>query len=312
MPSTKPISGNIVPYVTLFNHSGNVDYKAMYALFQATAPFVDAAFVGGGTGQGWMLDPQDLGDIVKLAKGVFNPKPVIAAIWEVPLSCSQPIVRKGEDYAGVLKARGVDSLVIPPPITETPLGANDILQYYSRIDNLFGDIRKIVYNNPGLTHNPLTLPLSLDIASAVELGGYKDSSGDLGFLDSLLQLSEGWFDVYLGSEALAAQLFPDSNYQGKFKGVVGSTGNAAAEFMGELWNAYAQGNLERSRRLGDTLLEALPLINGPSNSEIVQRLTFALNSAGIGSPDTLYNPASDAAKGEVISGLKMLQDALKG
>ena len=304
------IAGNIVPYLTLFDEQGRVDLTAMELLFRATVKFVDVAFVGGGTGQGYMLHPRELADIVKVAKQVFQEKPVIAAVWQGRSIQTERGMfnREGSEYVTALRDASVDRLVIPPPISQEAGGRQSILAYLTHLSLTIEGNRVILYNNPGLTNHHLTMDLTRHARDILAVEGYKDSSGSIEFVDDLIANFYGKLDLHIGSEAVFAAVAGNERYKGKFKGIVGSTGNVAAKFMKQLWVAYLDGHDIDAYGSGRMLVEALPYMNGPNNSEIIPRLTHLVNEQGIGRQSP-YNEASEEARLYAGIGLRILNNA---
>ncbi|MGO4442164.1 5-dehydro-4-deoxyglucarate dehydratase [Mycobacterium sp. 2YAF39] len=154
--------------VTPFTETGTVDLEL---LAQHIAKGVDAGpggvFIACGTGEFHALEPQEFGDVVRVAaETVAGRVPVYAG--------AGGSVAQAKLFAQSAKANGADGLLLLPPyLVEVPAAG---LIAYTREVATATDLPVIVYNRNNARYNEAS---AIEVAKIPNVIGFKDGTGDL-------------------------------------------------------------------------------------------------------------------------------------
>lgn len=190
----------IPPLPTPFDHLGNLDAEAFRDLAQAIEPHVDGLLFYGSNGEGVHLTREERA--VGLA--IQTPqKPVMVGLMEETLT--QAAIALGE-----AESLGARVLVTPPRYYEANLGHDGLLRYFGGIADM-GKAEVWLYHVPANTKAQMPLPVVAELAKHHNIGGLKDSSGELArmaFYASqklALELYTGHAPTFLGALGLGAR-----------------------------------------------------------------------------------------------------------
>lgn len=190
----------IPPLPTPFDQNGRLDSEAFRALAQAIEPHVDGLLFYGSNGEGVHLTREERA----AGLAVQTPqKPAMVGLMEETLAQAAIAL---EEAARL----GAKVLVTPPRYYEANLGNEGLLRYFSGIADL-GKAEVWLYHVPANTKAQLPLPVVAELAKHPNIGGLKDSSGELArmaFYASQnlgIKLYTGHAPTFLGALALGAQ-----------------------------------------------------------------------------------------------------------
>ena len=189
----------IPPLPTPFDSKGHLDTAAFRELAQAIEPQVDGLLFYGSNGEGVHLTREERA----LGLAVQTPrKPAMVGLMEETLAQAAIALNEAESL-------GARVLVTPPRYYEANLGHEGLLRYFNGIADM-GRAEVWLYHVPANTKAPLPLAVVAELAQHPNIGGLKDSSGDLArmaFYTSQklgLKLYTGHAPTFLGALGLGA------------------------------------------------------------------------------------------------------------
>jgi len=231
------VRGIFPPVVTPFTTSEELDIPAFRTEVQYMLSLdITGITIGGSTGEGHALDPDELGTLVKVAvEEVAGKIPVVAGIIT---TTTRDAVRR----AKIARAAGARAVMVTPPIYQI---ASDegLVEFYGRIYGESG-MPIIIYNV--LPHAPVTPPVYLKIADTNPgLIATKESiGGSLETLTELLQTVGHKISVTWAHDWLL--------YPGFAIGATGSISGASAILPKHtivLWDAVQRGDVKTAQKM---------------------------------------------------------------
>ncbi|GIW26583.1 dihydrodipicolinate synthase family protein [Meiothermus sp.] len=190
----------IPPLPTPFDQNGHLDAEAFRDLAQAIEPHVDGLLFYGSNGEGVHLTREERA----AGLAIQTPqKPAMVGLMEETLAQAAIALSEAESL-------GAKVLVTPPRYYEANLGHDGLLRYFGGIADM-GKAEVWLYHVPANTKAPLPLPVVAELSQHPNIGGLKDSSGELArmaFYTSqklALKLYTGHAPTFLGALGLGAQ-----------------------------------------------------------------------------------------------------------
>ncbi|GIW32780.1 dihydrodipicolinate synthase family protein [Meiothermus sp.] len=190
----------IPPLPTPFDQNGNLDAEAFRDLAQAIEPHVDGLLFYGSNGEGVHLTREERA----AGLAIQTPrKPAMVGLMEETLAQAAIALSESESL-------GARVLVTPPRYYEANLGHDGLLRYFGGIADM-GKAEVWLYHVPANTKAQLPLPVVAELAKHPNIGGLKDSSGELArmaFYASqklALELYTGHAPTFLGALGLGAK-----------------------------------------------------------------------------------------------------------
>jgi len=242
------LRGIIVPIVTPFDSRGQVDTGALGEIVDFLIEGgVQGIFASGTGGEFFSLSLEEIEQVISaVAERVSGRVAVVANIAAIATDASVRLARHAE-------AAGVDALAILPPYYIRP-SKEEILRHFQEIASAV-HVPALAYNIPELTGVNLE-PRNLGdwCESIPNLVGVKDSTGDLLQALGYLERCPDGFRVFTGIEWLL--------HAGLASGLVGTVAgiaNFAPRLPVAVYDAFLQGDLERSLRLQRRLNAAGPI-----------------------------------------------------
>jgi len=240
-----PLSGIIPPLLTPLLTRDDLDVPGLERLIEhVLAGGVHGLFLLGTTGEAPSLSYRLRRELVERAcRQVAGRVPVLVGITDTSLVESVSFAQHSADC-------GADAVVVAPPYYLPP-SQPELLEYlFDLMPEL--PVPLMLYNMPGLTKVSFELPT---IAAAMEhdgILGIKDSSGDMKYVQGLLQLARGRADwsVLIGPEELTAEAV----LMGAHGGVSGGANLCPALFV-QMYESAAAGDLVRTRELQNRILD---------------------------------------------------------
>lgn len=158
----------IPPLPTPFDQNGHLDTEAFRDLAQAIEPHVDGLLFYGSNGEGVHLTREERA----AGLAIQTPrKPAMVGLMEETLAQAAIALSEAESL-------GARVLVTPPRYYEANLGHDGLMRYFEGIADM-GKAEVWLYHVPANTKAQLPLPVVAELAKHPNIGGLKDSSGEL-------------------------------------------------------------------------------------------------------------------------------------
>ncbi len=222
----------IPPLPTPFDQNGHLDAEAFRDLAQAIEPHVDGLLFYGSNGEGVHLTREERA----AGLAIQTPrKPAMVGLMEETLAQAAIALSEAESL-------GAKVLVTPPRYYEANLGNDGLLRYFGGIADM-GKAEVWLYHVPANTKAQMPLPVVAELAKHPNIGGLKDSSGELArmaFYTSqklALELYTGHAPTFLGALGLGA------------KGGILAVSNLAPKPYREMLNLWQAGRVAEAQAL---------------------------------------------------------------
>ncbi|MBV7337546.1 dihydrodipicolinate synthase family protein [Chloroflexi bacterium TSY] len=249
------LQGIIVPIVTPFDKSGQIDAAALKRVVDhLIAHGVSGLFPGGTTGEGFLLTSDE--------RRLLSETVVEAAAGRVPV-----IVHTGTpttaDTLGLTKhaqAVGAQAVAILPPYVYHH-SDEALLRHYVTVAQSVPEFPIFLYNFPAISHNTISAELILRLRNeAPNIIGMKDSSGSLETLAQVVAATNGQFNAINGGDGQALMALAMG-----FDGCVSGNANVVPELMVNLYEAALAGDLATARILQQKLNQVRTILGDGGN-----------------------------------------------
>jgi len=242
----KKFTGIIPPVITSFDKNGNFDEKAQRGLIRFLAEHVDGFYPCGTYGSGPLMTTDER---KRVAEVVIEEKGKRFVIVHV----GSATTRESVELAKHAQSAGAEGVGAIPPFYFDYTQEQLIDHYKALIDAV--DIPVFLYNNPGLSGNPI-VPETLMTLADYGLAGVKDSAFDLvNFYNYLLAVKKPNFAFIVGTEAIAA-----SALDAGACGVIAGLANCFPEFMAEFYQIWKQGDPKKSAEMQLKVMQARSIL----------------------------------------------------
>jgi len=227
---------------TPFREAGDLDLDA----FEAHVRWLDEAgldgvFVAGTTGEGVLLEHDEVEALTQRAASAAGSLRVIAQVGRPSTDATVSLARRA-------LAAGADAVAayVPwfYPITQVQVRA-----HFLAVLEAAGDAPAYLYNIPPRTVNDLEPALAGELARA-GFAGMKDSTGDLARHEAYLEAvrGDGEFEVYTGTEPLIT-----ASVRAGATGSINGLSNCRPELFIALRDALAAGDEAAAARAQDEI-----------------------------------------------------------
>ncbi len=179
-----------------------------------------------------LSDDQKERAIAIVVSEVAGQVPVIAGTGEPGTRRAVAMTRRAAQL-------GADAAMVVPPYYN-PLNNAGVVAHYRALVQA-GDLPVVLYNIPGCTKVTIDLDVACELAVEPGIIGIKDSGGNFGYFQSLVQRLPAGFTVVTGSDNL---LFASLAVGGS--GSIGPGANVAPQWFVALWNAAREGRTEEA------------------------------------------------------------------
>jgi 4-hydroxy-tetrahydrodipicolinate synthase len=255
---------------TPYGPDGSLDLDAFDAHIAWLAEEgIDGVFVAGTTGEGVLLEHDEIGALVERAVG--GSLRVIAQI-------GRPSTRATVALAGRAIAAGADAVAAYVPWFY-PVSAVQLREHFLALLRTAGDTPAFMYNIPPRTVNDLDPSLAGELASA-GFAGMKDSTGDFARHEAYLDAvsGNGSFELYTGTEPFVLR-----SVRAGAAGSITALANCAPELFAGLRDALAAGDEAEAGRLQDeiTLLKEQTRAEESTVAAIKRRVRERLAQRGV-------------------------------
>lgn len=288
------------PLVSPFDENEDLDLKAFRkeVEFYLTHDEFTGVCIGGSTGEGYSLEAEEVGALVKAAQDVVAGRiPVMAGIIT---TTTRKAVRAGQAAA----AAGAQALMVTPPIAQSNR-PEDLYDYFASIHRETG-LPIMTYNV--VAGNPVDPQLMLRMAeNPAETGlfGAKESVGSsLNWLAELLET--------IGDKIAVTWAHDWLLYPGLAVGAVGSVSGAAAVMPKHsiaLWDAVQKQDLKRARKLNEAITDVSNQIT-TRNWPAGVKAAINLQGRPVGRCRRPFNPVSKDQENRIAAALERAQDSL--
>lgn len=240
MSGQKRHRGIIVPMITPFIESGDIDERSVVRLINNFIEKGVAPFVFGTTGEATSIPMKKRGNIVKaIVKSVNGQSLVYAGISSNSIEES---LEAAKEYFGY----GADAVVAHLP-SYYPINSDHMLRYYESLaDKLEGEL--LLYNITSTTHLSIPLEVVEKLSHHEKIAGLKDSERDIDRLKTAIEMFKDRKDfshlIGWGAQCSNGLLLGSD-------GLVPSTGNFVPGMFKEMYDAAISGDKEKAQRLQD-------------------------------------------------------------
>lgn len=256
---------------TPFGGDGTVDLEAFggHVAWLAEAG-LDGVFVAGTTGEGVLLEADEVAALVERAVADAPASlQVIAQVGRPSTPATARLARRAIEL-------GADAVAAYVPWFY-PAGDAEARTHFLGLLEAAGDTPAFTYNIPRRTVNDLTPELLAELAGA-GIKGMKDSTGDFARHEAYLDALDGQpFELYVGSEPLVLRAFR----RGAAGAITGLAG-CRPELFASLREALEAGDDDAAERLQAEIAEAKAEVEseGSTVAAVKRRVTAALAERG--------------------------------
>ena len=273
LSQSRPLRGIIPPMVTPLDGADSLDRAGLERLIEHTlSGGVHGLFILGTTGEGPALSYRLRRELIeRTCAQVAGRVPVLVCITDTCYeeSCA---------LAAYAKTAGADGVVTAPPFYFA-VSQDDLFRLVQKLSGQV-ELPLYLYNIPSLTKACFAPETVVRAAELPNVWGLKDSSGELGYLRSIVKLMRGRpeFTILMGPE----DLLLESLESGAHGGVCGGANLFPALFV-SLYRAVQEGDIEaavqrqqRVRQIGELLYGI-----GEAESSYLRGLKLGLELLGI-------------------------------
>jgi 4-hydroxy-tetrahydrodipicolinate synthase len=273
-PTTTSYAGVIVPMVTPFTETGDIDRESSAKLIQYLVGHNNIPFVLGTTGEAPSISLQRREVLARiLVEQVTEKMPKIAGLLGVTMV---ETIDWGNKFIGF----GVDALVIALP-NYYELTQQQMLTYYATLsENIEGNI--ILYNIPKAIHMSLPLGVIEELSHRDNIIGLKDSELNEERLVQALELFGGRSDFFhhVGVNKLMCKGLSLGSI-----GIVPSTANLHPAIYYEMFSLCKSGKLAEAEEIQQKTNELSAVYQkGRLLGEALARLKQLMSEQGLCAP----------------------------
>ncbi len=293
---TSPIRGIVPPVPTPLKAGGAIDGAAFHRIAEHLADGgIHAAFVLGSTGECASLSFQRRIEAIDAAAAAFRDRaPLIVGIGDSSLDQSVAL-------AGHAAGQGAAAVVLNAP-SYYEISGREMRAYLDRIVPRL-PLPVLLYNMPWLTGHSFDDATILHAMAFPTLAGFKDSSGDLGYLANLVTLASARpeLTVLVGNDFL----FLDSLKLGAHGAVAGGA-NLYPRLFRQLHDAFAAGDTSTASALQQEIItRGERIFNATGNpSSVFAAVKGGLAALGLCEPHMA--PPIEPCSPELIARLRTL------
>jgi 4-hydroxy-2-oxoglutarate aldolase len=294
------LKGIFPPVVTPFDRRGEVDRGLFRENLQRYVGIgLGGIVVAGSTGEAPYLTERERLGLVEVAREIVKPPEVLMVgtgleSTRETLRLSREAIRRGADAL----------LVVTPNYYKSRMDAPALTAHYRAVAD---GVRRpiLIYSIPQFTGIHIEAATIAALSRHPNIGGLKESSGDLGFVKRILRLVAPGFRVLVGSVVILL----DALGAGAAGGVLGQADYAPDLCVG-VYEAFLQRRLETARDLQRRLMPLAQKVNAPYGVSGVKAAMDLAGYAG-GVPRAPLAPLNAAARRTVAAALKEARQGLE-
>lgn len=267
-----PWRGLYPPMVTPLRERDALDVAGLERLIEhILAGGVHGLFILGTTGEAPSLSYRLRRELIqRTCRQVGGRVPVLVGVTDTAFIESVNLARHAAEA-------GADAVVLAPPYY-FPTGQDELVEY---VQHLVAELPlpMFLYNMPMMTKTVIESATIRRLLDHPRIMGVKDSSGDLGYFDQLLELARARPDwsVLVGPEALLAETVMRGGHGG-----VNGGANLNPRLFVDLYEAASRNATERVAELQQQVLQLGKIYQvGHHASSIIKGIKCALALLGI-------------------------------
>ena len=269
----QPLRGIIPPVITPLSDRDTLDRAGLERVLEhMLAGGVKGLFILGTTGEGPSLGYRLRREVIEATCQIVKHRvPVLVGITDTAFVESVGIARSAAEA-------GADAVVLAPPYY-LPEGQPELREYLDRLIPQL-PLPLFLYNMPSLTKVPFELDIVKWAMQQPRVVGLKDSSGNMGYFNRLLELRGQRPDwtIVTGPEELLAE----SVVLGGHGGVNGGA-NIFPRLYVNLHAAAEAGDLQRTRELHSLVIAVVSKLYGIGrhSSAVIKGIKCAVSCLGL-------------------------------
>ena len=230
------IKGVIPPVVTPFTADGSEvsEENLRKVIRHVVSKGCSGVFIGGSQGEFFSMSFEERVRCYEIA--------VDEAAGEFIVFAGTAAVTTAESVALTRAAEkaGVDAVSIINPYFIT-LNQDEMYMHYKAVAESTS-LPVYLYNNPGRTGAVIPVPVIERLSKIDNIVGMKDSSGDLTYVNNILNNTEN-FSVFCGRDTCIYNVLTSGGM-----GAVAATANVAPALVSSIYNSVQAGDLEAARK----------------------------------------------------------------
>ncbi len=230
------IKGVIPPVVTPFTADGSEvsEENLRKVIRHVVSKGCSGVFIGGSQGEFFSMSFEERVRCYEIA--------VDEAAGEFIVFAGTAAVTTAESVALTRAAEkaGVDAVSIINPYFIT-LNQDEMYMHYKAVAESTS-LPVYLYNNPGRTGAVIPVPVIERLSKIDNIVGMKDSSGDLTYVNNILNNTEN-FSVFCGRDTCIYNVLTSGGM-----GAVAATANVAPSLVSSIYNSVQAGDLEAARK----------------------------------------------------------------
>jgi N-acetylneuraminate lyase/4-hydroxy-tetrahydrodipicolinate synthase len=228
----KQFKGIIPPIITCFDKEGAINENAQREITCFLAKYVNGFYPCGTYGSGPLMTTEERKRVAEIVAEEKGSCWLMVHVGAVNTNQSVELAKHAQQI-------GADAVGAIPPYyyKYTP---DQLLDHYRAIIRAV-KIPVFLYNNPGLSGNPISAEMLATLADE-GLAGVKDSAFDLvSFYMYLIKVKNPDFTFIIGTEAIAAAALDAGA-----SGVISGLANAFPEFMASFYKTWEEGDPQKT------------------------------------------------------------------
>jgi 4-hydroxy-tetrahydrodipicolinate synthase len=235
--SSKPewLKGIFPAVVTPFTKDNSVNEKAYREILRFMLPHVNGIVTCGTTGEFIYLSREEKLQVLKITLEECKGNcPVI-------MGTAYPATWETYEFTKEVRDMGADAALVAAPYFMPP-SFNEIYEHYERLNEI--GIPLILYNIPQCTGTHFRWWTAEGLAKLDNVVAIKDTSGDMPFLEAMLEKVRGEVAILVGHDEIVTAALGAG-----VDGAILSSGNIIPDIWQQIYQAVQSGDMEKARTL---------------------------------------------------------------
>ncbi len=229
------VKGIFPPVVTPFREDKKINKKSYREILRFLLPHVNGIVTCGTTGEFVYLSGEEKLEILRITIDEVKGKcPVI-------MGTACPSTRQTVQFTEEVKKMGADAVLVAAPYFIHP-SFNEVYEHFEAINEV--GIPIILYNIPQCTGTHFRWWTAEAVAKFDNVVAIKDTSGDMPFLEAMLEKVGGEISILVGHDEIVAAAFAAGA-----DGAILTSSNVIPDIWQEIYRASKTGNLKKARNL---------------------------------------------------------------
>lgn len=227
----------VIPAVLTPYRNGDVDEKALRTLVRFLCDKgVHGLYPCGTSGEGLLLSTSERKKVAEIVVDEAHGRtPVMVQVGAISTAETVDLARHAHQI-------GAQAIGVVAPYYY-PVDKVGLVEHYTRVAEAVPEMPVYIYNIPGYARNDVTADIAKTIADrSPNVVGVKDSSKDLGKLQSYVEKLGPKYAVLVGSDALVLAALAVGG-----AGVISAVANSFPEPVLAVFNAFKKGDLAVAR-----------------------------------------------------------------